>query len=626
MGQELGLFFQEKNVHAQKLQEINDTFTNPEELARKQAEEEERFKGQVRKFLPAALSTIKMIFQTEYSLYKVGKDFSSEFNVIETNIKKTKTEIVEEMNQFLEQASTMNLQADQLNALNIAVDVIVTYTDDAPEHDEHKSDFIQYAKVTASSIITKPTVEQNAFIPVKPEVDPNSFNPYANQPIDVDAQSGFTDPSYNRKTIEDPFASLYSGAPPPMPIPTPEPQLVNAERPGGITAEFQNNSIFGNGMGIEPSPMQPTPVMQQPMEQPNNYVQPAMVVPMAVPMVSQPVTEPILPPAQNQMSDYEQLASVAPMEMPMINDLHPMPDTHAQQPVHQASLLAPMVNQPMVNQPLVQPMEQFMQPTGSVEMEYVSNNKFVQNEGIYRPKASDENQDNLVVKNDGPEKSTLLMKLLTGGILYPIATIIITVIMVFSLDLLMEKTDLIEKLVEALPSASHFDAILMVVTVVLSIPFGEIVIKLARKRTRHIGKFLIMPAIIFAPIILLGNDILDTLNVSADIAGYYPAWVQIALIFGMYMFIRAFFAIDDNYGTNSPIKWNPVEKISMLGILYIYFIPVIYMALVNLEIDKFHDIYEKLYIYKDMEYIVSGASAFLVLAMIVFNIKEDKRV
>ena len=600
MGQELGLFFQQKNIHAQKLQEISDNFTNPEELAKKQAEEMERFKGQVRKFLPAALSAIKMIFETEYSLYKVGKDFSSEFNVIETNIKKTRPEIIDELEEFMQQASTMGLPEDQLNYLYVAVDVIATYTDDAPEYDEHKNDFIHNAKVTASSIITKPTRENNAFIPVKPEADPNSFNPYANQPIDVDAQSGFSSPEYNRKTINDPFASLYNGAAPVVPIPTPDLQPQDMERPGGITAEFQNNSIFGSGTVNE------TSTVDQ----------------------SLPVVEPTMQAPQNQDIAYNKPTMVVPMVMPMINDMQPTPPPSVQ-PSNQQSLVPILQpsNQPppMINQPYIQPLSQPEQPSGPVEMEYVSNNKFVQNEGIYRPKLREENKDISPAGNLGPEKSTLLMKLLTGIIMYPIFTIIITAIVVFSLDLLIDKTDLIDKLMEALPSVNHFNGILMLVIMFLSIPCGEIVIKLAKKRTKHIGKFLILPAVIFAPMVLLGRDILDKLEISPDIAVYYPEWVQVALIFSMYMFIRAFFAVDETYGTDSPIKWNGAEKISMFGVLYIYFIPVIYMTLISLEIDKFGDIYETMYLYENMEYITSGACAFLILVMLALNIKEDYR-
>lgn len=212
---ELELFKQEKEVFYQNIKNINDTSQNDEEKQKRIEEANEKFKGQVRRYLPSALNVIKTNFNCDYSIYKVGKDFNSQFQVVETNVRKTKPEVIAEMNEFKLKAESMNLSEKDINKINIAMDVFLTYSEDAAEEvDENKEDYMKHAKVTNSSIVSVPSRVNNMFESSNSEIQHNpyanqSLSPIENQPI---VDNGFKNDDYDgKKTFVDPFASIYNG-------------------------------------------------------------------------------------------------------------------------------------------------------------------------------------------------------------------------------------------------------------------------------------------------------------------------------------------------------------------------------------------------------------------------------
>ena len=90
----LELFLQEKEVYKSKVEELKNSIQDPQELNKKLEEETEKFKGRVRKYLSSAISTINTNFQCQYSIYKIGKDVDANFHVVETNVKKNRSEVI----------------------------------------------------------------------------------------------------------------------------------------------------------------------------------------------------------------------------------------------------------------------------------------------------------------------------------------------------------------------------------------------------------------------------------------------------------------------------------------------------------------------------------------------------
>lgn len=269
---DLGTFINEKELYNQKVNELKSTIINQEELEKALAEEKMKFKGITRKYLPTALSVIKNTFKCDYSLYKIGRDVDANFNTIETNVNKTQTEIAVEMNQFVQQANTMGLSADEVNKLNLSIDIIMSYVDDtAVSEDQNKAFYLNHTKVVASSLdlpvtqkIQEPVVQQTI-----------QYNPYANQPLNLNNQvdsNQYVSQSTNG-TLVDPFANIYNNQ---MPIQNNN-GMINASTNNGYQTQA-NTSYINSNMNMYQVPNQ-----QQALEQP---IQPTVpVVPIVVPSV-----------------------------------------------------------------------------------------------------------------------------------------------------------------------------------------------------------------------------------------------------------------------------------------------------------------------------------------------------
>ncbi len=162
----LELFPSEKEKYYQIVEDIQSTSKNEMDKERRLADAEVKYKGQVRKYLPSALDVIKTVFGYQYSIYKVGKDFNASFEVIETNVRKTKSEIEAEMNQLKTEMAGMSLTEQQIHKVELAMDVLITYNEDAKDINDIKRDnYFNRAKVVASSIIepvSRPEVTSNS--------------------------------------------------------------------------------------------------------------------------------------------------------------------------------------------------------------------------------------------------------------------------------------------------------------------------------------------------------------------------------------------------------------------------------------------------------------------------------
>lgn len=545
---ELELFKTEKEQYASKILEINESFTNKDDLARKLEEASVKYKGQIRKFLPSALNIIKTVFGIDYSIYKVGKDFNSEFKVVETNVRKTKPEVFAEMNEFKLQAESMNLSADNINKLNLAMDVFITYSEDAEDTvDESKEDYMKYAKVTTSSIVSVPTRVNNAFDPVTTEIQhnpyanqvvDNSANPYANQPLEA---TGFKDDNYDNKSLlVDPFASIYNGT-----APVQEITSVSMDNSNNI---FQTSSIF---------------------------------------------------------SDQQQTNIQEPINNNQFN----------QQPNIQENNIQPKLNE-----------IQFLVPGVNSNMEYGNNNKFVNtyNNVQVQNNQANQNNDDWKIKGENEEHPTLGMRIFSG-ILIPILSIIIAIIFIKGSQM-PQVLKFMGNLLGNIDS-KMFILICYLIIGILCLIFGTIIIAIAKSKTKHLGKFLILPSLITAALIYFLPEMLKFLIIkfnidSIEIALYMIFGVYIALSFVSLLFIRVLFKKKDK---SDRIKWNIAEIIGFIVLIYTVFIPTITMLIGFISNNNILTFITPFYNYNNSQYIMGGLNILFVIIIIVFNIREDKR-
>jgi hypothetical protein len=545
---ELEVFIKEKEDYQQKINEINETTKDEEEIKKKITEEAEKYKGQVRKHLPSALNVIKNTFSIDYSIYKVGKDFNSEFKVVETNVRKTKPEVIAEMNEFKLKADGMNLSESDMNKLILAMDVFLTYSEDAEETiDENKEDYLSHAKITTSSIVVPTSRANNAFEPVNDELQHNPYanqplvnsevnpNPYANQPV---VNTGFKDASYDNKALlVDPFASIYNGT---------------APTESALSAEPIN---------------QPIPVSQQ--------VQPQII------------NENIMP------SNQVETIAITPQPVNKLpNDI---------------DFAIPTVN------------------AGSMTAEV---NKNIQPD-FNNIGANQQTDTNKWQTEDQREEKTTLVVRIICGLLIPILSILAAIGYAKLVELPIYGS-FFENLVK-LTSAKIAAVVLYVSIGIVAIIVGAIIIKIAKSRTKHVGKFLILPSLITALFTLFSGKIFtlicdvflkDDLKTLILGAAYLILSITFAVAVISLLYIKILLSKKDS---SSRTKWNIMEKISFIGLIYVFFIPFLCAILVLVEASSIIENLLKIYNFNNYNNIVGGICAFLTVAVIIFNIKEDKK-
>ena len=163
--------------------------SDPEET-KKIKELGEKFRDKIRKYLPTCLNIINSNFDCKFSLYKVGKDYNAAFKVIETNVRKTKQEVEAELQSLRNTKDISMFDANTQNQINLACDILTTYVDDGAKP-KFSQEYLNSAVPVASSIITNTPQMSQERVNERSQLEQNNmnFNPYANQPIDLNADT-----------------------------------------------------------------------------------------------------------------------------------------------------------------------------------------------------------------------------------------------------------------------------------------------------------------------------------------------------------------------------------------------------------------------------------------------------
>lgn len=164
--------------------------SNDPDMDKKIKELGEKFRDKIRKYLPTCLNIINTNFECKFSLYKVGKDYNAAFKVIETNVKKNKMEVENELEALKASKDISSLSPAVQSQIQLASEILVTYVDDGVQPKFSQS-YLDSAAPVASSIITNTPMMSQERIEQKNQIEQNNtnFNPYANQPIDLSNSS-----------------------------------------------------------------------------------------------------------------------------------------------------------------------------------------------------------------------------------------------------------------------------------------------------------------------------------------------------------------------------------------------------------------------------------------------------
>ena len=134
---DLEMFLQEQAVYKQKVNELLQSGFDNDILKIKLADEEVKYKNSIRKFLSAAINKINEVASGNFSLYKLGKDIDANFKVIESKVRKSKQELIEEFNEMMPLVN--NLEEKNKRLVNIAIAVIIDYSDDIKQDSARES-------------------------------------------------------------------------------------------------------------------------------------------------------------------------------------------------------------------------------------------------------------------------------------------------------------------------------------------------------------------------------------------------------------------------------------------------------------------------------------------------------
>ena len=182
---DLELFKEERQKFYDSIREVNESnFADKDVRIR---ELNVKFRDDIRKYLPTCLNVINNNYNCHFSIYKTGKDYDANFNVIETSVKKTRGEIECELTNYRSLLNVTALSEHEQAQLDLATEIILMYVDDPTEPKKEKDPYLESAKPIASSIMTNvPRMDPTRL--AQEEKDNSQaiqYNPYANQPIDV---------------------------------------------------------------------------------------------------------------------------------------------------------------------------------------------------------------------------------------------------------------------------------------------------------------------------------------------------------------------------------------------------------------------------------------------------------
>ena len=149
---DLELFKDERQKFYDSIREVNESnFTDKDVRIR---ELNVKFRDDIRKYLPTCLNIINTNYNCHFSIYKTGKDYDANFNVIETSVKKTRGEIECELTNYRSLLNVTALSEREQSQLDLATEIILMYVDDPTEPKKEPDPYLENAKPIASSIVT----------------------------------------------------------------------------------------------------------------------------------------------------------------------------------------------------------------------------------------------------------------------------------------------------------------------------------------------------------------------------------------------------------------------------------------------------------------------------------------
>lgn len=599
-------FPKEKDDFRQKLLDIHNRPLPDNDKERLKEEAKEAFKMQIRQYLPLALEVIKELFNVQYSLLKVGKDYDANFRVVETSIRKTKPELLADIENFKTQAALKSLTGEQLQKFNLAMDVLMTYTDDAADTiDEDRIHGLENAKVVASSIIEAPSHDNPANAPAATTPQTN-FNPYADQPIVVD--EGFNHAEEGKKMIDDPFASLYGEETKAQDIPTEENRktfirdyIPDDDGPispivGGIDYGDSVNMGMQQPMmpGMNPNGMDPSMAI---FNNPMGMQQPMM--PMQGNMnYGQPVN-PQMGMNQTMVGGMQQQG----MQQPMANGVQPMYQGVQNQPVDNSQTGTPLNNGYPVNG--------VAEANPAVPLEGT-------NVGTPTPiELENQQAETLNLERSRTDKRFIISKLLTGFIRIPFLVALAVGVAVLVMFVL-QKAELDLKLEEALGEYYQW-AMGALVVITCFITASSILGPVSRK-TKYVGKYMIASLSIFSGLfytfILLESTLTEKFkDVMTD--NLITTISIFCYMIGAFCMLGSFFSSE----SDGRVKMNIFEKIGIFWNLYTLFLPTVSFVC---EYFKVTEVSEKINLFYDYPAGVIVAISFaLTILIIVMNVVEE---
>lgn len=205
---DINLFKLDQKKFYEELKELNEITDDTKDKKIKEAND--KFRDKIRKYLPTCLNIINTNFGCQYSLYKVGKDFDANFKVIETNVKKTRDEVENELNGYKTLPNYNSLSSSTKEQIELACEILTTYVDDSYGTDISKLTYLEHAKATTSSIVNNiPRMSAEALdsAEVKDEIQ---YNPYANEPVNFRDSDPNSQPIMNNSSADDQDNSHYS--------------------------------------------------------------------------------------------------------------------------------------------------------------------------------------------------------------------------------------------------------------------------------------------------------------------------------------------------------------------------------------------------------------------------------
>ena len=183
MFEDVELYLRDLKNYYEGIQELNSEGIEQDD--KKRLDINSKFKDKIRKYLPSALNIVNTKFNCKFSLYKEGQTYDSKFNLIPSKVKKSKTEVVNELMGLEQNSNLSGISPSDKRQLSLALEILIVYSDDNFQNNIGQSKFLEEAKALPSDEINydKNIQEEPNLIPTSTEIQ---YNPYAGQPVNIE--------------------------------------------------------------------------------------------------------------------------------------------------------------------------------------------------------------------------------------------------------------------------------------------------------------------------------------------------------------------------------------------------------------------------------------------------------